>query len=156
MTEDHSSTNRSFHLDNGSGHWVTAPLTSRKNDVDILTMSRFRNGNSHLENCLRNWTGSKLTEGPPIKNWNLASVNWFLETGSISEKRMERLYVVPYIHAVDKVNYLNFSLVGTCGILTLVGYLLQNLVSTNITEWNDKIVVLKKTTLQLYFKTFIE
>ena len=24
------------------------------------------------------------------------------------------------------------------------------------TEWNDKIVVLKKTTLQLYFKTFIE
>ena len=25
-----------------------------------------------------------------------------------------------------------------------------------ITGWNDKIVVLKKTTLQLYFKTFIE
>ena len=25
-----------------------------------------------------------------------------------------------------------------------------------ITRWNDKIVVLKKTTLQLYFKTFIE
>ena len=24
------------------------------------------------------------------------------------------------------------------------------------TGWNDKIVVLKKTTLQLYFKTFIE
>ena len=24
------------------------------------------------------------------------------------------------------------------------------------TRWNDKIVVLKKTTLQLYFKTFIE
>ena len=24
------------------------------------------------------------------------------------------------------------------------------------TVWNDKIVVLKKTTLQLYFKTFIE
>ena len=24
------------------------------------------------------------------------------------------------------------------------------------TEWNDKIVVLKNTTLQLYFKTFIE
>ena len=24
------------------------------------------------------------------------------------------------------------------------------------TKWNDKIVVLKKTTLQLYFKTFIE
>ena len=28
--------------------------------------------------------------------------------------------------------------------------------STNNTGWNDKIVVLKKTTLQLYFKTFIE
>ena len=26
----------------------------------------------------------------------------------------------------------------------------------NSTGWNDKIVVLKKTTLQLYFKTFIE
>ena len=26
----------------------------------------------------------------------------------------------------------------------------------DITEWNDKIVVLKKTPLQLYFKTFIE
>ena len=24
------------------------------------------------------------------------------------------------------------------------------------TGWNDKIVILKKTTLQLYFKTFIE
>ena len=24
------------------------------------------------------------------------------------------------------------------------------------TRWNDKIVILKKTTLQLYFKTFIE
>ena len=26
----------------------------------------------------------------------------------------------------------------------------------NNTGWNDKIVILKKTTLQLYFKTFIE
>ena len=26
----------------------------------------------------------------------------------------------------------------------------------HITEWNAKIVVLKKTTLQLYFKNFIE
>ena len=26
----------------------------------------------------------------------------------------------------------------------------------SITRWNDKIVVLKKTTRQLYFKTFIE
>ena len=25
-----------------------------------------------------------------------------------------------------------------------------------ITGWNDKIIILKKTTLQLYFKTFIE
>ena len=25
-----------------------------------------------------------------------------------------------------------------------------------LTGWNDKIIVLKKTTLQLYFKTFIE
>ena len=28
--------------------------------------------------------------------------------------------------------------------------------SITITGWNDKIVVQKKTTLQLYFKTFIE
>ncbi len=27
---------------------------------------------------------------------------------------------------------------------------------TKSTGWNDKIVVLKRTTLQLYFKTFIE
>ena len=27
---------------------------------------------------------------------------------------------------------------------------------STITGWNDKIVVLKKTTLLLYFKTFIE
>ena len=26
----------------------------------------------------------------------------------------------------------------------------------NCTGWNDKIVILKKTTLQLYFKTFIK
>ena len=26
----------------------------------------------------------------------------------------------------------------------------------NCSEWNNKIVVLKKTTLQLYFKNFIE
>ena len=29
-------------------------------------------------------------------------------------------------------------------------------ISVKNTGWNDKIVVLKKTTLQLYFKTFIE
>ena len=29
-------------------------------------------------------------------------------------------------------------------------------VSNKATEWNDKIVVLKKTRLQLYFKTFIK
>ena len=28
--------------------------------------------------------------------------------------------------------------------------------TNSCTGWNDKIVVLKKTTLQLYFKTFIE
>ena len=28
--------------------------------------------------------------------------------------------------------------------------------NNSTTGWNDKIVVLKKTTLQLYFKTFIE
>ena len=30
------------------------------------------------------------------------------------------------------------------------------MLSNTNTGWNDKIVVLKKTTLQLYFKTFIE
>ena len=30
------------------------------------------------------------------------------------------------------------------------------LVDLTYTGWNDKIVVLKKTTLQFYFKTFIE
>ena len=30
------------------------------------------------------------------------------------------------------------------------------IIYTLYTGWNDKIVVLKKTTLQLYFKTFIE
>ena len=31
-----------------------------------------------------------------------------------------------------------------------------NLLMNDTTGWNDKIVILKKTTLQLYFKTFIE
>ena len=37
----------------------------------------------------------------------------------------------------------------------LLGYLTPNPLSA-YTGWNDKIIVLKKTTLQLYFKTFIE
>ena len=32
----------------------------------------------------------------------------------------------------------------------------RQFISMETTRWNDKIVVLKKTTLQLYFKTFIE
>ena len=39
--------------------------------------------------------------------------------------------------------------------LTIVDTLL-NKENRPSTGWNDKIVVLKKTTLQLYFKTFIE
>ena len=35
-------------------------------------------------------------------------------------------------------------------------FITYKLKGTYYTEWNNKIVVLKKTTLQLYFKTFIE
>ena len=46
-----------------------------------------------------------------------------------------------------------FFFLGMTWIFWLTAIL--NLV-TNFTGWNDKIIVLKKTTLQLYFKTFIE
>ena len=35
-------------------------------------------------------------------------------------------------------------------------YLQQPCVEIGCIGWNDKIVILKKTTLQLYFKTFLE
>ena len=41
-------------------------------------------------------------------------------------------------------------------IIEIYFYLLTLIFLLASTGWNDKIVVLKKTTLQLYFKTFIE
>ena len=40
--------------------------------------------------------------------------------------------------------------------ITMVVYKKMSIYISIYTGWNDKIVVLKKTTLQLYFNTFIE
>ena len=56
------------------------------------------------------------------------------------------------------IKYIGFGLVGFHGISAIVGYLIQIHFYKYIlnTGWNDKIVVLKKTTLQLFLKTFLK
>ena len=52
----------------------------------------------------------------------------------------------------DSLGLINFPM---CSFL--LGYLMTKLVFLHAsTGWNDKIVVLKKRTVQLYFKTLIE
>ena len=62
----------------------------------------------------------------------------------------------------EKIDKGNYSLISVIGFhnLTLKHGIIQvpakKCVGTINTGWNDKIVVQQKTTLQLYFKTFIE
>ena len=87
-----------------------------------------------IVNVQRDITIAKLCQTTGI---NLVSIYLFVYFNILQRGKWGGFYRFPLVY----------------GISTLVGYLMP---VYTYTGWNDRIVVLKKTTLQLYFKTFIE
>ena len=72
---------------------------------------------------------------------------------------IDEIHLKPYFdykggNVVGSAN--NTNEVAASAFAFMLSSVLSNYKDVIHTGWNDKIVVLKKTTLQLYFKTFIE
>ena len=78
--------------------------------------------------------------------------------GQKKETKKKKNELISKCRPINKflVCHLSLNYIISFPVFRLLWFLLSSCVMRACTWWNDKIVVLKKTTLQLYFKTFIE